>query len=62
MAIDAKKVIKKLKGETKRDRATLYLDKELLKEFQVACKKHKISSNKAIEELMIEFLDSLKSK
>ncbi len=57
MAIDAKRTLKKLRGEeTKRGKTTLYLDKELYGQFKKACLE--LSPSRVVEELMREFVKS----
>jgi hypothetical protein len=61
MSIDAKIIAKRLKSvEPKRSRLTLYLDTGLVRSFQHECRKMEISSNKTLEELMKEFIESAK--
>lgn len=57
--MDSKKIIKKLKGESDRERVSLYLSKSLLKEFRSYC--GNVSPSKVMEELMREFIASAKS-
>ena len=62
MAVDAKKIIKKLKGEGADNvSATLYLDKKTYEKFREACKQvgPEVSPSKVINELMKEFIDSI---
>lgn len=59
MPIDAKKTLQKLKGEeSNRGPTSLYLDKDLLKDFKKAC--GNIPYSRVIEELMREFLADAK--
>ncbi len=57
MAVDAKKVFEKLKGESDRGKVTLYLDKDLLKKFRKVCEPN-TSASRVLEELMKEFIES----
>lgn len=61
MAIEAKKIVEKVKGDPQRQRITLYLDKTLFEKFQEACKKLDVSSNRTAEELFREFVESASS-
>ena len=54
--MDAKKTIEKLKGETDRQRVSLYLSQSIFSDFKKIC--GKISTSRVIEELMKEFLES----
>ena len=57
MAIDAKKMIKKIQGaETQRGRVSLYLNKALFEEFKASC--DDVSASRVLEELMREFIES----
>lgn len=58
--MDAKKTIKKLKGEADRIRVSLYLSQSLLKDFKQVC--GDISPSRVIEELMKDFIKSAKTK
>lgn len=59
MAIDAKKTLKRLRGEeTKRGKVTLYLDKDLYGQFKKACSG--MPSSRVVEALMREFVKSAK--
>ena len=57
--MDAKKTIEKLKGETDRQRVSLYLSQSIFTDFKKIC--GEISTSRVIEELMKEFLESNKS-
>lgn len=61
MAIDAKKTLQKLKGEElNRGPVSVYLDKDVFKEFKKAC--GNVPHSRVLEELMREFIDSAKRK
>jgi hypothetical protein len=54
--INAKKTIQKLKGETDRERYSLYLSHSIYAAFKEACED--IPPSRVIEELMREFISS----
>lgn len=57
MAIDAEKVLKRVRGtEPDRGRISLYFDKQLWKDFQNQCEG--LAASRVIEELVREFIDS----
>jgi hypothetical protein len=60
LKIKAKDVIKRLRGESDRGRFNLYLHKTTLKTFRAACRKLDVSPGKALEHLMIQFIESAK--
>lgn len=63
MSVNAKRIVDKLlpKPEPARGPVNLYLDKALYKKFQESCEKEGISSSKATEELIREFIDSVEN-
>ena len=56
--MDAKKTIDKLRGESDRERVSLYLSQSILKDFKLACVE--VSPSRVMEELMKEFIESAK--
>jgi hypothetical protein len=57
--INAKKTIKKLKGEVDRKRMSLYLSESIFTKFKAACEN--IPPSRVMEELMKEFIKSKES-
>lgn len=53
-----KTIVDKLQREKDRDRGkiTVYVDRQLYKEFQTRCKTQQVSVSRVLEELMREFL------
>ena len=59
MAVDAKKIMAKvLKGETNKQRITLYLDKARYNEFKKVAGNASLSQ--IVDHLILEFIDSAK--
>lgn len=57
--IDAKKTIERLKGESDKERYSVYFSRFIFEEFKKHC--GEISASKVLEELMKEFIESSKS-
>lgn len=57
--IDAKDILKRLENNENRAKVSLYLDKKIYDQFKKACGKQ-ASASRVMEELMREFLESLK--
>jgi hypothetical protein len=62
MKVDARKIFKRLKGDTDRAPTNLYLSKQVYKDFKAECSKAEVSSSKVLEELMKEFVDSARKE
>jgi len=58
--MNAKKTLKKLRGESDRATHSIYISKAIMKEFGKACEP--IGHSRVLEELMREFLDDLSLK
>lgn len=58
--IDAKKILKKLRGESNRGKTDMYLDKALVARYRALCRKQKVSPNKTLEELMSQYIEQTK--
>lgn len=54
--MDARKTIEKLRGESDRERVSLYLSRSLLSNFKGVC--GDVSPSKVMEELMKQFISS----
>lgn len=54
--MDANKILMRLRGESDRERISLYLSKSILKEFKDCCGDKSVS--RVLEEMMREFVDS----
>lgn len=59
MLMDARKTIEKLKGETDRERTSLYLSKSIMEDFKTACEG--VAPSRVMEELMREFIESYRA-
>jgi hypothetical protein len=57
--MDAKKTMRKLKGEAEKSNVTLYLTNSTFAEFKKAI--HPVLPSKVIDELIREFMDDLKA-
>lgn len=58
--MDSKQIVKKVRAEPLKKNFTFSLSEEVVNEFQNACKKEKVSMSSVIEQMMKEFLASLK--
>jgi hypothetical protein len=62
MSIDSKKLLERvrLKGESRKGRVGLYLDKDLYKEFQALCPG--VSASEVVQELIRQFVEDARNK
>lgn len=58
--MNAKKTLKKLRGESDRLSTTVYVSQTILQEFKDSC--GEVSPSRVLEELMREFVDDLSSR
>jgi len=60
--VDADKIAKFIKEKPGKERISLYVSKEAYLDFQSACKKKQLSVSEVVEEMMKQFVESLKKK
>ena len=61
--MDAKRILKGIEDrKNDRGRVTLYLSKSLFEKFKTKCEAKGVASSVVIEEMMVDFLNSLKKK
>lgn len=61
--IDAHKVLKVIREQKpERGKVSLYLNKDIYREFKKICLKEKVAAGETLDELMTAFVDSIRSK
>ena len=60
--VEANEIVKSINERPGKERISLYVSKTAYEAFQAACKKKQLSVSEVVEEMMKQFVESLKKK